>query len=411
MPNNIYAAPDPETVYTAALASAAAYDDKLSKFAATRLEQQGWKIRRFSRESKFIDAQFLLAERPGSDGVQTQQILAFCGTEKSIKDIITDLAAELIFFYPSPTRLVSVTYDNEQVNAGVLVHRGFQAYAATAMNIPETGGNLIEGLKSKQTSLIITGHSLGGAAATVFGAMLLECGVSAERMQVISFGAPPVGNLGFNNRYSALPLTRVVNPYDMVANLTGPVPDGAKRSPEYTDLLNYIHFGELLKNPVSIQDELRQHPIRVYIDYAVRARSTGLAEMEGRLASVKITNNAVFSGGHVPYMTQAVQEILSQMLAELEQAGLLPKADCMLEVTIDGRQQQTASDGWVSVSIVAKQRSNNGLIWAASRHVSLMEEMSPLAGAMMAADILSKQFADFQPYLDMPVPLRLPLSI
>lgn len=425
LPQNSQAAPDPNTIYTAALASAAAYDDKLSRFALVRLERQGWEIRRFAQQTELADSQFMLAKVKQSDGgvSRTVYILAFRGTEKHLKDIITDFAAELIFFYPSPTRLVAVTYNNKELSADVLVHRGFQAYAETALSVPaESQGTqpLIEKLKTDRTSsVIITGHSLGGAAATLYGAMLLERGVPAERMQVISFGAPPVANIGFSQRYSErLSLLRVVNPCDLVAHLTGPVPDGAKRRPDYSELLTYVHFGSILMNPVSIQDELRQHPMRIYIDYAARAslgQANANAVQTHSTASIAIVNKAEFSGGHTPYMTQAVRDVFAQLLRShgiaVSKQEHDDTADYQLSVRIDGQQLRSSDEGNVCVSVVARRRSDDSVVWAASRHVSLQEEMSPFAGAVMAADALSSQFPAESWHVSKEIPIFSPLKI
>ena len=51
-----------------------------------------------------------------------EYIIAFCGTEKNIKDVIVDLAAELIFFFPSKINLVTVKHKGKLVDAGVLAH-------------------------------------------------------------------------------------------------------------------------------------------------------------------------------------------------------------------------------------------------------------------------------------------------
>ena len=407
MPQISQAAPDPETIYTAALASAAAYDDKLSKFAMTRLERQGWHLRHFSCQTKLADSQFLLASKrlSNGDGGRTVHILAFRGTEKNMKDIITDLAAELIFFYPSPTRLVTIIYNNKEIAADVLVHRGFQAYAETALSVPVGGQDrperpLIEELLTDQTtSVIITGHSLGGAAATLYGAMLLERGIPPRQMQVISFGAPPVANLGFSKRYEErLPLLRVVNPYDLVAHLTAPAPDGAKGRPDYVDLLSYIHFGQMMTNPVSIQNELRQHALRIYFDYAARSRLSlahgNTLVNDHQPVTVDIVNTSRFSGGHSTYMDQAVREIFADLFCSRGIAVTKRTdnpTDVKISVHIDGQQLESSCEGGVSVSVIVRRNADHSVAWVASEHISLQGELSPLAGAIMAADELASQ--------------------
>jgi hypothetical protein len=405
--------PDPQSVYTAALASAAAYDDLLGRFASIRLERQGWQLRRFSRQTRLADSQILLASKvfPSSEAERVVHVLAFRGTEKKLKDIVTDFAAELIFFYPSPTRLVTVYHNNKELAADVFVHRGFQAYADTAVTIPASDSGdsklLIDELKSSPNSLlIITGHSLGGAAATLFGGRLLESGVSPNQMQVISFGAPPVGNIGFSKRYSeTLPLTRVVNPFDLVAHLSEPVQDGVKRRPEYADLMSYVQFGEQMTNPVTIQDELRQHAMRIYVDYAARAVLTNQSSpviqpvTKTKTLLLTVKNTASFNGGHLPYMTMAVRQIIGEafhgwQIISLDENDTAPvQADYSLQLEIGGKQLESSTEGGVSVQLILRQREGNA-VWAASRHVTLNGELSPLSGVMLAIDSLTAQIPE-----------------
>ena len=65
-------------------------------------------------------------------------------------------------------------------------------------------------------SLVIAGHSRGGAHAILMAAVLASRGIKAS--QVITFGSPPVGNKLFAKKYAALgiPTTRYVYQSDPV---------------------------------------------------------------------------------------------------------------------------------------------------------------------------------------------------
>jgi hypothetical protein len=95
-------------------------------------------------------------------------------------------------------------------------HRGFQA----AYN--DISARLYVAIKAQlpaQGRIICTGHSLGGALATL-AALHIACTHPElrHRLVVITFGGPPLGDSAFVKRFNALvPLcVRVVNPMDPV---------------------------------------------------------------------------------------------------------------------------------------------------------------------------------------------------
>lgn len=66
--------------------------------------------------------------------------------------------------------------------------------------------------------LFITGHSLGGALATVFYAFLKTC--RKYDMELVNFGSPRVGDSNFCNNISG---TRIINENDIVPKLLVPI--------------------------------------------------------------------------------------------------------------------------------------------------------------------------------------------
>lgn len=123
-------------------------------------------------------------------------VLAFRGTEKnSIKDIKTDADAKII----------------NDGNDGK-IHQGFsEAYNEVALEIQQT---LDQELYSKMP-LFITGHSLGGALATIAAKKLShKAGLAA----CYTFGSPRVGNAQWISGIKT-PLYRVVNAADCVTML------------------------------------------------------------------------------------------------------------------------------------------------------------------------------------------------
>lgn len=65
----------------------------------------------------------------------------------------------------------------------------------------------------------ITGHSLGGALATLYTTDLVDRNVPAENIITYTFGAPPVGNDAYSKKYSSLFIHRLSNSDDPVSHL------------------------------------------------------------------------------------------------------------------------------------------------------------------------------------------------
>jgi len=144
------------------------------------------------------------------------------------------------------------------------VHQGFKEFiqagpAAVARNSGTPLPNLPELLKiNPRAKLILTGHSLGGAAATLAGAYLIELGINPNQIEVISFGAPAVGNAAFAEKYSSLlNLTRVVIAGDPVVTALQGLVGG------------YRQFGKEIKFklPETLEDP---HKIAGYLDVAMK---------------------------------------------------------------------------------------------------------------------------------------------
>lgn len=95
-------------------------------------------------------------------------------------------------------------------------HRGFQeAYNTISARLWDA----IQSQLPKQGRIICTGHSLGGALATL-AALHIACAHPdlRDRLVVVTFGGPPVGDSEFVKRFNALvpQCVRVVNPMDPV---------------------------------------------------------------------------------------------------------------------------------------------------------------------------------------------------
>ena len=122
------------------------------------------------------------------------QVLAFRGTERNKKDILRDLRG-----FPWKCN-------------GIWMHSGFGKGAAKFLEGTDIHYEMFGGLP-----LILTGHSLGGALAVAFAALLVAEGYTPSGL--VTFGAPSVGYGGALKRaLSNVPQARYVNGADCVPN-------------------------------------------------------------------------------------------------------------------------------------------------------------------------------------------------
>lgn len=83
------------------------------------------------------------------------------------------------------------------------VHRGFyMAYQAVASQVLVAVADLLK--RNPSYKVIVTGHSLGGALATLAAADILQHGTApAADLQLVTFGSPRVGNEYFSSSLTA----------------------------------------------------------------------------------------------------------------------------------------------------------------------------------------------------------------
>lgn len=153
----------------------------------------------------------------GSQGFATLRpadglaLVAFRGTQSDKpKDLLTDLKA----------------WHTEHAGWPGAVHAGF-ARAATALLPAVTAWLDTRG--ANRTELLLCGHSLGGAIATLLAMRLVTGrasgaqppGSQATRIQLVTLGSPRVGDAAFARAFAACNIlsTRIVNWLDIVTRL------------------------------------------------------------------------------------------------------------------------------------------------------------------------------------------------
>lgn len=250
-------------LYITANASVAAYSDRIGQLANRYLEQDGWKIDQYVQPQGHTGARFLIAKKDlGTD--TPLYILAIVGTETK-GDIKTDLKFDKVYFAGSNPKEFAVNAAKKAIpSSEPKIHRGFYEFvqagpSAILRNSHHTSLSLNQLLMAdKNSKLYLTGHSLGGAAATLAGARLISMGIPSEQIEVITFGAPAVGNAAFAAKFdSILHLTRVVNNGDPVTGILQTLVGG------------YKQFGREIKwtIPATVGDP---HQLTSYLDFALK---------------------------------------------------------------------------------------------------------------------------------------------
>lgn len=249
-------------LYIFAAACRAAYSDHLGQIAADALADNGWTIEKYARSSDKADARFLLAKK--TEGGQTVYLLAATGTE-TLKDVLTDLRFDKVYFAGRTPDELAANIDRKDVPKDApRVHRGFFQYVQAALAIKERGQDGAPLLfttvaNNPDRKIYLIGHSLGGAAATISAAALVSMGADPDQLEIVTFGAPAVGNAAFRHQFEPrLNLTRVVMRGDPVTGVLESLVGG------------YEQFGRELLWPTPDNLPQEPHDMAVYLDAAMK---------------------------------------------------------------------------------------------------------------------------------------------
>jgi fermentation-respiration switch protein FrsA (DUF1100 family) len=181
-------------------------------------------------------------------------IIAFRGTQTdNVRDFLTDIRVALED-WEHPGR----------------VHSGFSASLSTILAPVDQWLH-----DTAPAHLVLTGHSLGAALATLLAARLAQQGCSLE---LVTFGSPRVGDEALVASLRPLAVRRYVNCTDAVTQLPPPLLYYHVEGLHYIDREGRIHHGEPL--PISmLKDQRAAH--RAYLPLMWRAANLqwrGLAD-------------------------------------------------------------------------------------------------------------------------------------
>lgn len=250
--------------YICALADMAVYDSDMNEAVRQEMGKFGWQFQDYRNVDKRAHTTFYTLVKNAGDEHGRATLVVIPGTEK-LKDVEVDLRFGKVLFggrTPQEFRQFAAT---EKVDANQpMVHQGFNDYTMTAFFNPDGDGvmgadRLKEFIDEDGEHLYLTGHSLGGAVATLLAARLISMGVEPDRLSVVTFGAPTVGNTAFAEEQGyRIDLSRYTMGGDVVKNALQALKAG------------YVHFGTEYRWQKNENSHLYNHAIAGYLDAAIR---------------------------------------------------------------------------------------------------------------------------------------------
>ena len=248
-------------IYAAANACLASYDEKVGNIFYTFLQNDGWHSEHFNMSGKIADANIFYASKYDKETDENIYIVAFRGTD-SKKDMSVNKKTTKVFFSGSTINEFKTNSAMKNIKNNMpQVHRGFFEYTMVAFGKESADSSEISEmfLNNSKKRFIITGHSLGGAVATVYASVLIDLGVPKEKITVITFGAPAIGNKAFSEEYKdKINLIRVYSKYD-------PIPNSLQFIKS-----DYVQFGTPLSLKLNIRIKTVQHAMDVYADLVAK---------------------------------------------------------------------------------------------------------------------------------------------
>lgn len=227
------------------------------------LRAYGWRIMPQKLRSGRVESNFAIAHNYFPELKKRIFLVTFRGSANK-KDWSINLKTNRVNYGGSTLAEMDALAKEPLRKSEPAVHSGFNTYVDTVMrtSVLDDKGQLRGAFKAvaerADALMVLSGHSLGGAAATLLGQRLLDLGMPAERLCVVTFGAPAIGNEAFAVQYgSRLRLLRITNTAD-------PVPGSLQ-----TFFGGYKQFGQHIKYSLSPQISNMQHDMAMYFDYSV----------------------------------------------------------------------------------------------------------------------------------------------
>lgn len=252
--------------YFCVLANTAAYSNELNQAIKKEMEKYGWEFDSYRRDNKRADARYYLVNHKDSETSKPELMVVIPGTEGR-KDVEVDLRFGKVLFGGSTVEEFQAKAEVSKVPGNEpMVHRGFNDYTMTGFFLKDSKGvcgidDISKFLaQNPKAHVYLTGHSLGGAVATILGARMIEAGIAQpEQITIYTYGAPAVGNEAFAQKFgSKLDLHRYVMGGDPVKNVLQMLKSG------------YVQFGTEYKWKKNKNSQRFSHQVIEYLDAGVR---------------------------------------------------------------------------------------------------------------------------------------------
>ena len=227
------------------------------------MRSHGWEIAPYTFEDEGVKTNFSIASNVCDDCGMELYIVTFKGSTNK-KDWGINLKTSHTAYGGTTLEEMEAIAKTAPKEKKPAVHEGFNTYVdsvlrSSVVNVESKFKGVFKKVfETGNSHLILTGHSLGGAAATLLGERLIDLGMPKEKFTVITFGAPAVGNDEFALEYGdKIELLRVTNTSD-------PIPGSLQ-----TFFGGYKQFGEHVKYHISPKISSNNHDIAMYVDYSV----------------------------------------------------------------------------------------------------------------------------------------------
>lgn len=236
-------------IYLAATTCKSAYSDRAAVAIDNLRKLYPVEVEPFVIENALLNTSFSLTKFSDKERQKQVYMLCFRGSENS-KDW------KINFKYDK------VPYTENKDPNTPQVHEGFKQYLDFVLAQKNANGTLLSQMLVEETDadILITGHSLGGAIATLYTANLLDMGVDPNRIFTITFGAPAVGNQAFADLYkNKANILRITSSQDLV-------PVSLKKF-----VGGYAHFGRhrVFQADVQELDYYDQHDMGFYLNESI----------------------------------------------------------------------------------------------------------------------------------------------
>lgn len=227
------------------------------------LRSYGWQIAPQAYANDKVETNFVIAQNYFPELQKRIFLVTFRGSA-SKKDWTINLKTKKVNYGGSDITAMEAAAAKELAEGEPAVHEGFNTYVDMVLRssvLDEEGrfkGVFKAAAEDSDTYLVLSGHSLGGAAATLLGQRLASMGLPKDKFIIVTFGAPAIGNAEFAQQYGeAVQLLRITNTAD-------PIPGSLQ-----TFFGGYKQFGEHIKYRLSPKLSNIQHDMAMYFDYSV----------------------------------------------------------------------------------------------------------------------------------------------